>query len=87
MTNNDAHEESFESPAAGVHAAVADAREQIDALEEPIRRVLQAASTLGDLALAGEEGTPCRPESLMFLADSLRHEACRLHRLYHGREP
>lgn len=58
----------------------------MDAMEEPIARMLGAAYLFQDLALGiGDAGV--RRRGLDFLSGAIHREAERLFRLYHGRRP
>lgn len=58
----------------------------VDAMEEPIFRMLGAAYLFQDLCIGmGDIGA--RPRGLDFLAGAFHREAERLFRLYHGRKP
>lgn len=61
-------------------------RDAVDAMEEPIFRMLGAAYLFQDLCLGKGEGD-LRARGLDFLAGALHREAERLFRLYHGRTP
>lgn len=59
----------------------------VAAMEEPIHRLLGAATLLGDLAIARDPDIPIEHRSVGFLATALRREAARLFHLYHGKSP
>ena len=92
-------EEDGEGPPdedAEVLAAIA-AREQdpgglpdeaaVDAMHEPLRRVMEAAILFHDLAWGYDSRNEMRPVGLIFLTGVLEREAERLYRLYHGGPP
>ena len=59
----------------------------VDAMHEPLRRVMAAAMLFNDLAWAYDPRNEMRPAGLIFLTAVLEREAERLHRLYHGGPP
>ena len=62
-------------------------RETVFAMEEPIYRLVDAASLFCDLAFSAREYDPPKPRSLVSLAKTFRRETGRLYRLYVGKNP
>ncbi|MCG8507474.1 MAG: hypothetical protein MI755_22920 [Sphingomonadales bacterium] len=59
----------------------------VDAMHEPLRRVMEAAILFHDLAWGYDSRNEMRPVGLIFLTGVLEREAERLYRLYHGGPP
>ena len=61
--------------------------EDINAMEEPLYRLIGAVALFEDLSIVfRRENTP-RRMGLSFLAQAMNREALRLYRLYHGHPP
>ena len=59
----------------------------LEAMHEPLRRVMEGAMLFYDLAWAVDWSAEIRREGLVFLTAALQREAERLYRLYHGSQP
>ncbi|MCG8505269.1 MAG: hypothetical protein MI755_11730 [Sphingomonadales bacterium] len=59
----------------------------LTAMEEPLNRLMGAATLLHDLACALDTSWDARPMGLLFIAGALQREAQRLYRLHYGEWP
>ena len=59
----------------------------LEAMEEPLHRLMGAAVLFTDLAMASTDDPPLSPMGLSFLSLAMKREALRLFRLYHGHPP
>ncbi len=59
----------------------------VEAMEEPLHRLIGATSLFTDLASVSGNGPALSTVGLSFLADAMNREAMRIFRLYHGHPP
>ena len=59
----------------------------LEAMEEPLHRLMSAAVLFSDVTAENNPGPELRMRGLSFLAESINREAFRLFRLYHGHPP
>ncbi len=59
----------------------------VEAMEEPLHRLMGATALFTDLTMASFNGPPLSTTGLSFLAHAMNRETVRLFRLYHGHPP
>ena len=62
-------------------------RNAVEAMEEPLYRLMGAAVLFSDITTESIPGPELRMRGLSFLAEAMFREAMRLFRLYHGHPP